>query len=54
MQFSGEQLRGVLSNQLESIAVYDERSFTRGTVQPSGALNLVEGGERKSLTRVNS
>jgi hypothetical protein len=34
MQVSGDQLRRILEQQEHEVAVYDSRSFSRGTVRP--------------------
>lgn len=44
MQFSGNQLLAILSNQVEALAVYDAQSFTRGEVEPANALVLAASG----------
>ncbi len=44
MQFVGTQLQTILEQQQHEVAVYDSRSFTRGTVRPSIAMKLVAGG----------
>ncbi len=44
MQVSGDQLRRILEQQEHEVAVYDSRSFSRGTVRPSVALKLIGAG----------
>jgi len=41
MQVSGDQLRRILEQQEHEVAVYDSRSFSRGTVRPKVALKLI-------------
>src|ERR1039458_10258370 len=41
MQFSTPQTLEILRDQTDSVEVYDERSFTRGTAPPAAVLNLV-------------
>lgn len=42
MQFIGNQLKSILERQQLEVAVYDSRSYPRGTVKPATALRLLE------------
>lgn len=44
MQFIGNQLKSILERQQREVAVYDSRSYSRGTVKPATALRLLELG----------
>jgi hypothetical protein len=42
LQFIGNQLKSILERQQREVAVYDSRSYPRGTVKPATALRLLE------------
>ena len=44
MQFIGNQLKNILEQQQREVAVYDSRSYPRGSVKPATALRILELG----------
>lgn len=44
MQFIGNQLKNILEQQQREVAVYDSRSYPRGSVKPATALRLLDLG----------